>query len=88
MSILRTRADAVMVREIENEFLLLDTESNRIHQLNRTASFIWRRCEGAASPATIAAELAMEFDVDEERALNDVHRTLNTLRSLALIAES
>jgi len=76
-----------MVREVDGELLLLDTNSNRIHQLNRTASFIWQRCDDVTSAAELAAELALEFDVEAGQALNDVTETLNTLRSLELVSQ-
>jgi hypothetical protein len=76
-----------MVREVDGELLLLDTSANRIHQLNRTASFIWQRCEDVASEADLAAELALEFDVEEGQALHDVERTLSTLRALELVSQ-
>jgi hypothetical protein len=87
MGSVRRRLDSVMVREVDGELLLLDTNSNRIHQLNRTASFIWQRCDEVASVAELAAELALEFDVERGQALNDVTKTLNTLRSLELVSQ-
>ena len=87
MAGIRRRQDSVMVREVEGELLLLDTSSNRIHQLNRTASFIYQRCEDVDSPHELAAELAIEFDVEEGQALNDVTETLHTLRALELVNE-
>jgi hypothetical protein len=85
MASIRRRQESVMVREVDGELLLLDTSSNRIHQLNRTASFIYQRCEDVRSPQELAAELAVEFDVEEVQALNDVTKTLHTLRSLELV---
>jgi len=64
MTNVRRRVDSLMVREVDGELLLLDTSSNRIHQLNRTASFIWQRCDDVGSEAELAAELAVEFDVE------------------------
>jgi hypothetical protein len=75
-----------MVREIDGEIVVLDTLSNHIHQLNRTASFIWHLCEQEARPEAIAAALGAEFDVDQETALRDVLETLTKLRSLNLLA--
>jgi hypothetical protein len=74
-----------MVREVDREILLLDTESDQIHQLNQTASFIWRRCDEAASAEEIAALLATEFEVEEDTALKDVVEVLGKLRALNLI---
>jgi hypothetical protein len=87
MAGVRRRLDSVLVREVDGELLLLDTSSNRIHQLNRTASFIWRRCDDFGSEAELAAELALEFEVEERQALSDVTETLRTLRSLELVSQ-
>jgi len=86
MPALCKRLDALMVHECGDEFVLLDTQSNRVHQFNRTASHIWRLCD-RISPQSIAAELAQEYDVDEEEALSDVVRTLDTFRSLKLVVD-
>src|SRR5689334_22480191 len=80
------RTSNLMIREFDDELVLLETSANRIHQFNRTASHIWRLCD-RASPESIAAGLAQEYDVDEEQALSDVVRTIDTFRSLNLIAE-
>ena len=88
MATLRRRLGAVMVREVDNEVLLLDTESDRIHQLNGIASFIWRWCDEARSPEEIAALVASEFDVDKDVALRDVIETLARLRALNLLTEA
>ena len=81
------RHDAVMVREIDGELVPLDTRSNRVHQLNRTASVIWRMAENeGAATEQIAAALVLEFAVTYETAMNDVVETLTMLRSLDLLA--
>lgn len=88
MSVSGRQVGAIMVREVGDEVLLLDTESNQIHQLNRTASFIWRRLGSAHSPQAIAVGLAAEFDIEEGPALNDVMITLDRLRALNLILDA
>jgi hypothetical protein len=74
-----------MEREIDGGILLLDTESNQIHQLNKTASFIWRKCQEGASADEIAKLVADDFDVEETDARADVVRTLDSLRGLRII---
>jgi hypothetical protein len=76
-----------MVREVDSELLLLDTEADRIHQLNRTASFIWQRCDGDQSADEIAQMIATEFAVDSKTAMRDVVDTLGKLQALNLVAE-
>jgi len=87
-TILRKRLDAVMVREVDPELLLLDTESDQIHQLNQTASFIWRRCEEVGSVEELAALVAAEFDVGQDAILKDVIEMLDKLRALNLVVEA
>lgn len=80
------REEFLRVREVDGEILVLDTLSNQIHQLNRTASFIWRMCEAGAAPAAIVSNFAAEYGVDADTAQKDVMETLSTLRSLNLLA--
>ena len=74
-----------MEREVDGEILLLDIESDQIHQLNRTASFIWRKCDELGSVDRIATVLATEFDVEEHAAIKDVSDTVDRLRALKLV---
>jgi hypothetical protein len=76
--------DGFLEREVDGEILLLDTESNLIHQLNRTASLIWRKCQEGASPWEIADVLAKEFEVEEDRARADVERTVAQLEQIGV----
>jgi hypothetical protein len=77
-----------MAREVDDGVLLLDTESDQIHQLNHTASFIWSRCDEVASAEEIAALLAREFGVDVDVATRDVLEMLSRLQALNLVVEA
>ena len=81
------RSDGLLVREVDEEVLLLDTEFDKIHHFNQTASFVWRRWDDARSPEELAGLLAKEFNVAQHRALDDVRAMLRKLQSLKLIAE-
>jgi hypothetical protein len=74
-----------MEREVDGEILLLDTESNLIHQLNTTASFIWRICQEGASAGEIAARVAENFDVEEDIARADLEKTIDQFRALKIV---
>lgn len=76
---------SLMVREIEGEMLLLDTASDRVHQLNATASLIWRLHHEGAAPPQIAEALSQDFEVDAGQALADVLETLARLGGLGLL---
>jgi hypothetical protein len=85
MNRLRKRAECLVVREVCDGILLLDMEAAKIHQLNATAGFIWRHCDGVASAADIAASVAREYDVKEGVAARDVEMALSELRALNLV---
>jgi hypothetical protein len=76
-----------MIRDIDGEIVVLDTRANQIHQLNRTASIIWRLYDAGGSPETIAAVLTREYEVEHETARMDVVETLSRCQSLGLIDE-
>ena len=82
---LRRRRVGIMVRDLDGELIILDTEADRIHQLNRTAGFIWRNLDEAPAPERLAGLLAEEFDVEAHVALTDVLETLQRFRGLNLV---
>lgn len=85
---LRRKSDSILVREVKQEVVLLDTADDRVHQLNATASFIWNRCEQAHTPEELAKWLAEAFDVDADVALQDTRAMLGTLRELKLVQDA
>ena len=77
--------NGLLVREVEGEVLVLDTEADLIHQLNASASIIWRlHAEGMAANE-IAIALVSEFGIDEDTANRDVDVALARFRELQLI---
>lgn len=75
----------VTVREIDGEIVVLDERTGYIHQLNPTASFIWRLSNGENSSHEIAKMMARSFEVDEAVAARDTDDTIEKLRSLDLL---
>ena len=86
-SVIRHQQTAVTAREVGDDLLLLNTETHRIHQLNATASFIWRCCEKSATAEEIADWMIAKFAVDEHKALRDVVETLSRLCELGLVVD-
>jgi len=79
------RRDDLILRRVQQELLLLDTEFKKIHQLNETASFIWDNWEQVPDVVEIAKLLAQKFEVDEDVALSDVSAMVGRLRELNLL---
>jgi hypothetical protein len=84
---LPTRRADLVSREVEGEVVILDRATGHVHRLNPTASFIWNQCDGASTPAEIAARLATSFDRTPEHVLGDVTTTLADLTRLGLLIQ-
>src|SRR5919106_2299116 len=80
----RRRAD-VKSRLVEGEMVILDRAQRLVHQLNRTASYIWERCNGEYTPSEIATQLCEIFEVNQETAIRDVVAAIQQLQKLSLI---
>lgn len=74
----------ILAREVGDEVVVLDTDSDRIHQLNTTASIIWRMHVKGADEEEIARALVLEFDVEYASAKKDVRETLMKFQDLGL----
>ncbi|HEX6173822.1 MAG TPA: PqqD family protein [Candidatus Binatia bacterium] len=81
------RRMGVQSRLVEGEMVVLDREHDLIHQLNKTATFIWEHCDGQQSAAEIANAVCENFEVDEATAIREVIQTLERLQSLRLIGD-
>jgi Coenzyme PQQ synthesis protein D (PqqD) len=80
----RRRSD-VSVRHLQGEIVVLDRRADLVHQLNRTAGFIWERCDGRTTPQDIADQLVEVFAVDAGTAVASVTAALRQLEQLGLL---
>jgi PqqD family protein of HPr-rel-A system len=60
--------------------------SGEVHTLDPVATLVWRCCDGSASVAEIAADLASGFDADAATVERDVAATISELDRLGLLA--
>jgi hypothetical protein len=84
---LKRRPD-VRTRLVDGELVVLDRERGLIHQLNKTATYIWQQCDGQHTAATIAGHVCEAFEVDEATALRDVFEILTRLQNLDLVVKA
>ena len=75
----------VTQREVDDELVVLNRGTKQVHQLNRTATYIWKELDKKKSVEEIAQSMARHFDVPPKRALLDVRRVVEELRSLGLL---
>ena len=79
------RRTDVTVREVDGELLVLDQRTERIHQLNVTAGYIWNRCDGVTSVSDITNAVAAEFGGEGAPITTDVIRVVEQFRELDLL---
>lgn len=73
---------------LQGELMIFDPKSSRFFVLNRTMTFVWRRCDGAHGVAEMVDELRSEFaDVDRATAEGDLKKALGELASLGLVVD-
>lgn len=75
----------VSVKEIDGQTIVLDRSRDQLHELNTTAGYVWRCCDGKTTVDEIAAATAREFDVDPGAVERDVTEIIGKLTDLHLI---
>ena len=81
----RARAEGLVAREVDGEYILLDTVADRVHQLNPSASLIWQLCCDGATVDEIAESLAEEYGLEGDVARRDVEAALAQFRELGFL---
>jgi hypothetical protein len=77
--------DNCVTTTIDGEIVLLNNETGRYQGLSGTGPDIWGRIQEPTEPTEIVSALVEEYDVDRDRAANDVERFLETLAAEQLI---
>lgn len=75
----------LITRELEDEFIVIDTEKAQVHSLNETAAVIWRICDDKLSVDDMAQGILEKFDVSFETAKSDVEKILGSFFEKGLI---
>lgn len=68
--------------------MLFDPATSRFFVLNRTMTFVWRRCDGEHTLPRMMEEMATEFTgVEPSAAEADLVKALAELSSLGLVVD-
>jgi len=81
------RDDVVFTDLDDGSAVLLHLQTKYYYSLNETGCFLWKLLEGeaGASEEELVPQLCMAFDVEEDRARNDVREFLRDLQEQGLI---
>ncbi|HKF51427.1 MAG TPA: PqqD family protein [Candidatus Acidoferrales bacterium] len=72
-------------REIEGRVVVISPADSVVHELNETATFIWKQAESGRSVAEIADLLSLEFCVEPTQARSDTEELLRMLLQKGLV---
>jgi uncharacterized protein (UPF0218 family) len=81
---LKKRSD-LLVEEIEDEVVIYDPRTHRVHHLNPMASIIWELFDVSPSPGDIAKEIVDVLKADLSNVEKDVQETLGKLQRKGLL---
>ena len=59
----QARIDGLVIREVDDETLVYDTERDKAHCLNRTAGLVWDYCDGKTTAREAARSLQSDLGV-------------------------
>lgn len=65
---LAKRPERLVSEALDDELLLYDLDTHRLHSLNSTAREVWSRCDGATPIRALQAALAAELEIAPEQA--------------------
>ena len=80
----KRRAD-LSFRDVDGETVVLDRRLGKVHQLNRTASYVWQHCDGRTEVREIVASLARSYGVEPGDVEGDVAAVMAQFAELGLI---
>jgi len=81
------RSDRTAWRRVENEVLIIASDSNSLTVLNETGARVWELLDGTRGRDELAQALSEEYLVDPPAARRDVDILLTELTSRGLVVE-
>lgn len=74
-------------QEMEGRALVITPQKSAVHELNDTATFVWKKINGQTTARAIIVDLCEDFDVNPEEAQNDVLPLIREMKEKGLILE-
>jgi hypothetical protein len=83
------KKENVYARKLGDEWILYDSERERVHILNSTAEYVWRMCDGSHDISAIKAKLREEYTISDDQQLeNDVLQILEKFDQIGVLQGS
>ncbi len=75
----------VIGRRLDDRFVVVNLRTNRIYELNETASVLWELLETEADSAELVSAMVEQFDVESDTVQREVDDTLRVLTDAGLV---
>jgi len=79
----KSRQVGLVVEQVGDETIVYDHKTKEAHSLNRTASIVWRNCDGQHSVSELAAIVRVDLGIDADESI--VQYALDRLYSAQLL---
>ena len=76
----------VIGRRLEDRFVLVNLQTNRIYELNHTASVLWELLEAETEPPAVVPAMLERFDVDPDELRRELDDTLKAFTDAGLVS--
>lgn len=74
-------------QEMDGQVLVLMPKQNTVHELNTTASFLWKNIDGTRTISDLAQLIAEEFEITPPEAANDIQIFASEMKKQGLLIE-
>jgi hypothetical protein len=82
----KARTEKLIIKELPDETLVYDLETDRAHCLNSTAGWVWKKCDGNTTVSELTALLASETNSAGDESL--IWLALDQLERFNLLSTS
>lgn len=72
-------------REIDGQVVIISPQDSVVHELNETASFIWKQVGSARDAAEIATKIEAKYSISASEAQQDTAEFLASLAAKGLL---
>ena len=81
------RKTGMVIRELDDEMLIYDTERHQAHCLNKNAAVIWELCDGSRTVKDLSDSLSLDQNISERQRAQLVRIALDQLERAHLLDE-
>lgn len=75
----------VVGRRIGDRFVLVNLRTNRIYELNETASALWELLEAGTDVSELEAKVSERYDVEPEKVRDEIDSLMRLLTNAGLV---